>query len=211
MADRSTIYASLFDIYSNQFTQQWQAEMNKSAYAFRTSETLKSVSDALVKMAALADQADTLETDIASGKIKDGGATAQISNLMTLMSAQKSSVETALSGVEGMDLKNLTKAATLDQPGLKTLAAALKSGADAALVANLNAFVNKITAGLNAAVQSASGSSHKTEPDLNSATLKALDVVRRLKGSVDPSKLKKLRRESGAATAFWLKSSTSST
>ncbi len=155
MVDSNTVHASLMGIYTKQFTQDWKTVVQKAAHAFRTDETVKTVMAELETLTKLAGQADTLVSSIEAGKVKGKEAGKRVSNLLDLLKAQQASLDSALKGVEGLDIKTLTKAASLDQPGLKTLAAELKSGADAALNINIATFIGKVSAGLETALSEA--------------------------------------------------------
>lgn len=145
-------FASLLGIYTTQFTLQWQSTVLRAPYAFRTPDTVKGVSDTLSALKALAGQADALIGQLANQALSPEQAKADVANLNTLIPAQVAAVNSALDGLEGLDQNHLNKAAMLDHPALRKLAAELVSSADRDLRTNLEGFVERVGAVLSAAV-----------------------------------------------------------
>jgi len=193
-------YASLLGIYISQFAQQWQSVMGRAAYPFRTTQTVQGVDGALGQLSRLAAQADTLDADICSGAVDAKSATTKISNLNMLVEAQVTLIRSAVENLEQQDRRNLTKAATLDQPALKGLAAELASGADAMLNENLVQFVSRVSTGLATAEKD---TSHDDPVDPDTTTDTALKTLSQATGTVPKSVLEKHWHLSGAPTAFW--------
>ncbi len=210
-------YANFLGVYTAQFTHQWMAALDTASYPFRTEGTASKVNAALTDLSGLAAQADTLIAKIQSGSMSAQETKTEVGNLSTLISTHVESVSKALDGLEALDQKQLTKAAMLDHPVLRTLAAKVRDTADADLRKNLAAFASTVQSAMEAAQKDVSesakpsASSGKETKTFEDAVAEALAALSQAEGDVPSSDLAHFRDMNGAATALGLVSEPPST
>lgn len=199
----SGTYVTLLGIYVDEFRTGWEQSMQTSPYKFRTTSSIAQLTTALNVFADYVGQADEVIIKIKSGALKGDEATSQSDHVEMLITAKLQAITSLMAGVEIIDQNNLTKAATLDQGALKTIAQKLKSGVDAKLLNNLSDLSTKIAAALVVAIQKSGETSPSTTEIKNSiaAVVKEFDLNGQ---NIPTNDVDTYNALSGAATPFWL-------